>query len=107
MIAYVASPPPAEALAPDDTPDVRKARGAFFTPDEITAFVAEWAITSANDRVLEPSAGDAAFLVAAVERLRKLSSDPDVVPEVHGVEIHDHSARAGRARVRDAGGRAH
>jgi adenine-specific DNA-methyltransferase len=107
MMAYVASSPLAVAPAPDDTPDVRKARGAFFTPDEITAFIAEWAITSADDRVLEPSAGDAAFLVAAVERLRKLSSDPDVVPEVHGVEIHDYSARVGRERVRDAGGQAH
>ncbi|WP_402463720.1 N-6 DNA methylase [Isoptericola aurantiacus] len=95
------------ALAPDDTPDARKARGAFFTPDEITAFIAEWAITSADDRVLEPSAGDAAFLTAAVEKLRKLSPDPDVVPEVHGVEIHDYSAQVGRQRVRDVGGRAH
>lgn len=106
-MAYVASPPLAVAPALEDTPGVRKARGAFFTPDRITAFIAEWAITSADDRVLEPSAGDAAFLVAAVERLRKLSSDPDVVPEVDGVEIHDYSARVGRERVRDAGGQAH
>ncbi|MFE7404848.1 N-6 DNA methylase [Isoptericola sp. NPDC057559] len=101
------SPPLAQALAPDDTPVLRKARGAFFTPDEITSFIAEWAIRSADDRVLEPSAGDAAFLTAAVERLRKLSSAPDAVPEVDGVEIHDYSARVGRERVRDAGGRAH
>ena len=107
MMAYVVSPPLAVALAPDDTPDVRKARGAFFTPDEITSFIAEWAIASADDKVMEPSAGDAAFLVAAVDRLRKLSPDPDVIPEVDGVEIHDYSARVGRERVRDAGGRAH
>jgi adenine-specific DNA methylase len=107
MMSYVVSPPLTLALALDDTPDARKARGAFFTPDEITAFIAEWAITSDDDRVLEPSAGDAAFLVAAIERLRKLSSDPDVVPEVDGVEIHEYSARVGRERVRDAGGKAH
>ena len=107
MMTYMVSPPLAVALAPDDTPDVRKARGAFFTPGEITSFIAEWAIKSADARVMEPSAGDAAFLVAAVERLRKLSPDPDVVPEVDGVEIHDYSARVGRARVRDAGGKAH
>ncbi len=97
----------AAELAPDDSPQLRKARGAFFTPDEITAFLADWAISSPDDSVLEPSAGDAAFLVAAVERLRRLSPDPDAMPEVHGVEIHDYSARRGRERVRAAGGRAH
>lgn len=107
MMSYVVSPPIAVALAPDDTSDVRKARGAFFTPDELTSFIAEWAITSADDKVMEPSAGDAAFLVAAVERLRLLSPDPDVVPEVDGVEIHEYSARVGRERVHDAGGKAH
>ncbi|WP_350308752.1 HsdM family class I SAM-dependent methyltransferase [Sanguibacter hominis] len=94
-------------IAPDDTPDVRKARGAYFTPDEISSFIAEWAIASADDSVMEPSAGDAAFLVAAVNRLRKLSPDPDFIPEVDGVEIHEYSARGGRERVRDAGGQAH
>lgn len=97
----------AAGQAPDDTPGLRKARGAFFTPDEITAFLADWAISLPGDRVLEPSAGDAAFLVAAVDRLTRLSTDPDVVPEVHGIEIHDYSARFGRERVRAAGGRAH
>lgn len=90
-----------------DTPALRKARGAFFTPDEITAFMAQWAIKSVGDRVLDPSAGDAAFLAAAVERLRELSAEPEAaVPTVDGVEIHDHSARLGRARVHEAGGEA-
>ena len=95
------------AIHHQDTPARRKARGAFFTPDEITSFIAEWAITSTNDKVMEPSAGDAAFLVAAVNRLRDLSPDPTVVPEVDGVEIHGYSARVGRERVRKAGGLAH
>lgn len=88
---------------PDDTPVLRKARGAFFTPEAITASLAEWAIRTPTDRVLEPSAGDAAFLVAAVQRLRAL--DPSRgAPRVHGVELHAHSARVGRERVRAAGG---
>ncbi|MEE6289276.1 N-6 DNA methylase, partial [Georgenia sp. MJ173] len=58
------------------------------------------------DRVLEPSAGDAAFLVAAVERLRELSPTPEATPTVEGVEIHEYSARVGRQRVREAGGKA-
>ncbi|MGK2932104.1 MAG: HsdM family class I SAM-dependent methyltransferase [Solirubrobacterales bacterium] len=85
-----------------DTASLRKARGAFFTPDKLSRFIANWAIRSADDRVLEPSAGDAAFLVQAVRRLREL--DPERQPEVHGVEIHEHSARIADQRVADAGG---
>jgi tRNA1(Val) A37 N6-methylase TrmN6 len=91
---------------PSDTPAVRKARGAFFTPGEVTRFIAAWAITSEDDAVMEPSAGDAAFLVAAVHRLQALSTDRSRTPVIDGVEIHDYSARVGRQRVEDAGGRA-
>ncbi|HHM5822278.1 TPA: class I SAM-dependent DNA methyltransferase [Pseudomonas aeruginosa] len=93
-------------IDPDDTPALRKERGAFFTPDEITKFVARWAIRKPSDRVLEPSAGDAAFLVAAVSRLRELTQDLATHPIVDGVEIHAHSARVAHQRVREAGGKA-
>ena len=94
------------SIDPDDTPTLRKERGAFFTPDEITRFMANWAIRTPGDRVLEPSAGDAAFLVAAVDRLRELNSHKDSRPTVDGVEIHAHSARVAQQRVREAGGKA-
>lgn len=84
-----------------DTPELRKARGAFFTPPAITSFIADWAIQQASDRVLEPSAGDAEFMVAAVNRLHSLG---EAVPGVDGVEIHEASADAGRRRVEAAGG---
>lgn len=89
-----------------DSPTLRKARGAFFTPEEITRFVTAWALRSPDDRVLEPSAGDAAFLVAAVDRLRDLGKDPSAVPVVDAVEIHGGSVRAAEARVASTGGRA-
>lgn len=91
---------------PLDTPELRKERGAFFTPAEITEFVASWAIRKAGDRVMEPSAGDAAFMVAAVARLASLRRRKGAEPEVDGVEIHAYSARVARQRVRAAGGKA-
>lgn len=91
---------------PDDTSALRKERGAFFTPDEITRFMANWAVRAPGDLVLEPSAGDAAFLVAAVCRLRELTADPAARPAVDGVEIHAYSARVARQRVRESGGKA-
>lgn len=81
----------------------RKARGAFFTPAGITAHIAEWAIRSASDEVLEPSSGEAAFLAAAVDRLIALGN---VNPLVHGVEIHAPSAAQATQVVVAAGGRA-
>lgn len=86
-----------------DTADARKARGAFFTPAEITEYLAQWAVRGVDDRILEPSAGDAAFLVAATHRLRELGA---ASPDVDGVEIHRASAVTARRRVAEAGGRA-
>ncbi|WP_200820258.1 HsdM family class I SAM-dependent methyltransferase [Mycolicibacterium houstonense] len=82
----------------------RKARGAFFTPTPITEYLAQWAVRSADERILEPSAGDAAFLIAATHRLQRLGAGE---PALHGVEIHRSSAATARRRVAEAGGRAH
>ncbi|WP_206733326.1 N-6 DNA methylase [Luteimonas sp. YGD11-2] len=89
-----------------DTPELRKARGAFFTPSAITEFVANWAIKAGTDRVMEPSVGDAAFLTAAVARLTKLGRKKGAQPEVDGVEIHALSAQAARRHIDAAGGKA-
>jgi adenine-specific DNA-methyltransferase len=86
-----------------DTSTARKARGAFFTPDGITQHIAEWAIRTPEDLVLEPSTGEAAFLTAAVERLNALGHS---TPVVHGVEIHGPSAQSARAIVAATGGQA-
>lgn len=80
-----------------DSAELRKARGAFFTPAVVTQFLAEWAIRSASDRVLEPSCGDGAILRAAVERLRELG---DPAP-VRGFELHEDSASAARQLLAD------
>lgn len=87
-----------------DTADLRKERGAFFTPTTITRFMTDWAISSPGDRVLEPSAGNAAFLIEAVQRLRQLAPNSDTAPLVKGVEIHEQSAHIAEKRVMEAGG---
>jgi adenine-specific DNA-methyltransferase len=90
-----------EDWAADDTHVLRKARGAFFTPEPIARFIANWALRTASDTVLEPSAGDAALLVQAVARLRELGAER---PVVEGIEIHEHSALVARRRIEEAGG---
>ncbi|BBX36960.1 hypothetical protein MMAG44476_09517 [Mycolicibacterium mageritense DSM 44476 = CIP 104973] len=86
-----------------DTAAIRKARGAFFTPPDITRYLTRWAVRDANDTVFEPAAGEAAFLVEAVNRLAELGA---AQPSVDGVELHAASAATARRRVADAGGTA-
>ena len=76
-----------------DTPALRKARGAFFTPPELSRYVAEWAVRGAEDLVLEPSCGEAAFLLAAGERLVALRGAAPRLRQLTGVELHGASAR--------------
>lgn len=95
------------APAAVDTAELRKARGAFFTPDAITRYITNWAVRTSEDTVLEPSAGDAAFLVQAVRRLQEVAGGGTSAPRVDGVEIHRHSARVARARIKEAGGDPH
>jgi tRNA1(Val) A37 N6-methylase TrmN6 len=86
-----------------EKPAERKARGAFFTPPSLTRFLAEWAVRSPRDRVLEPSCGEAEFLLAAGSRLRDLGAGLLPGETLHGVELHAPSAQVARERVRDAG----
>jgi adenine-specific DNA-methyltransferase len=57
-----------------ETPAEVKARGAFYTPSKVAAFLAAWAIRGDGARVLEPACGDGAFIVAASDRLATLGA---------------------------------
>jgi len=81
---------------------LRKARGAFFTPVELCDYLCRWAIRHATDRVLEPSCGEAAFLLAAARRLDELGAPADP-GQLVGVELHSDSATAARGLVAAAG----
>lgn len=89
----------------------RKARGAFFTPDALARFVADWAIRTGADRILEPSCGDAAFLVPAAQRLRWLAglADTPSAGVVDAVEIDPQSAAQAQRCLQSSGvgGRVH
>lgn len=80
-----------------DTLVLRKARGAFFTPPDICRFLTEWAVRTPTDLVLEPSCGEACFLLEAGRRLQSLDANQvSWNDRLHGVEIHESSAGAAR-----------
>jgi adenine-specific DNA methylase len=88
-----------------DTVELRKARGAFFTPEPVARYITEWAVRTIGDRVLEPSCGEASFLLAAVDRLADLRGDTlDLqLGALDGVELHEASAAAARRLLDQAG----
>lgn len=91
-----------------DTPELRKARGAFFTPPAIADYFAAWAVGDDRDaRVLDPSCGDGVFLVAAARRLQELGCSPaEVAARVHGVDVHQASLDESAANLARYGLRA-
>ncbi|MGH3718795.1 MAG: N-6 DNA methylase [Pseudonocardiaceae bacterium] len=76
-----------------DSPALRKERGAFFTPQEITDYLADWAVGGDRDaRILDPTCGEAAFLLSAGRRLRALGRDDATLAEhLFGVDLHEAS----------------
>ncbi|SCG77575.1 Methyltransferase domain-containing protein [Micromonospora echinaurantiaca] len=89
-----------------DTGALRKARGAFFTPEPLARHITDWAVRSPDDRVLEPSCGEAAFLLAAVDRLAALRGPGTLAQgtgSLDGVELHEASAQAARDLLQQAG----
>jgi hypothetical protein len=77
-----------------------KARGAFFTPPELCDYITQWAIRTERDKVLEPSCGEAAFLLSAGSRLASLCAWGRYGGELHGFELHESSARSAFAHLR-------
>lgn len=82
-----------------DTESARKARGAFFTPPELASNIANWAIKSCGDAVLEPSCGEAEFLIAAYHALRaRGAASEEASAQVEGCDLHSDSLRMADVR---------
>jgi tRNA1(Val) A37 N6-methylase TrmN6 len=76
-----------EALTPTET---SKDFGAVFTPAHIAQCLARWAIHSPENVVLDPGAGQGAFLLAAFERLKELGASTEVAcQQLWGVELQE------------------
>lgn len=80
----------------------RKERGAFFTPAPIARFIADWAVRSPEDAVLEPSTGEAVFLHQAGGTVAALGGS--VSPgQFMGVDIHAGSVERARRSLSSSG----
>ena len=93
------------SLLPGDSPELRKHRGAFFTPAEIADFLAEWATAGRPDaHVMDPTCGEAVFLLAAARRLAANGTPPEQTRELlHGVDLHEASLSESRRVLQEEG----
>jgi adenine-specific DNA-methyltransferase len=84
---------PTTPLPTPDLSELRKARGAFFTPPAIADFLAWWAVGGdPNAKVLDPTCGEAVFLLAAARQLRESGTAPEQLhQQVFGVDLHEGS----------------
>jgi tRNA1(Val) A37 N6-methylase TrmN6 len=91
-----------EVALTQDTPTLRKARGAFFTPRPIAEYLAEWAVEGDRDAtVLDPTCGEAVFLMAAAKRLKDLGTSAAALRrQVLGVDLHNASVASSRELLR-------
>jgi tRNA1(Val) A37 N6-methylase TrmN6 len=82
----------------------RKARGAFFTPPAIAEFLAQWAIRDPDTKVLDPTCGEAVFLMSAAERLKALGAKPaGIARQLIGVDLHEPSLAESRRLLKQSG----
>ena len=80
--------------------DNQKLRGGYYTPGVIAQFLANWAIQSPAEEVLEPSCGDGSLLEAAAQRLLALGASPKAVnSQLQAMELYTSEAVLARQRL--------
>jgi len=64
----------------------RKELGSYYTPESLSEILADWAVRTPNDSILEPSFGGCGFLESTIAALEKLgSSEP--ASNLYGADI--------------------
>ena len=82
----------------------QKLRGGYYTPPTIAQFLANWAIQSPAEEIMEPSCGDGVLLGAAAARLLSLGAEPnDVGIQLRAVELYESEATLARQRLESLG----
>lgn len=77
----------------------QKLRGGYYTPDILSEYLANWAIRTGCERILEPSRGDGSFIRSAARRLCHVTQDSGTIGgSLTGVELqHSELTKAANA----------
>jgi len=85
-----------------ETRNDAKAFGAYYTDEVVARFLVRWAVRSATDAVLDPSAGGGVFLAATADRLASLGRRR--ASQVFGVELEPFTHAETSLRIQGAFG---
>lgn len=77
--------------------DLKKLRGGYYTPAEVSDMLARWAIHAPQDTILEPSCGDGVFLRSAATVIEKSISNYEL-PNTPITAFEINSEEAAKAR---------
>src|SRR5215210_6330147 len=78
----------------------RKSLGAFYSPPSLVEPMVAWAVTRADQSVLDPSCGDGVFLESAARRLRGLGAGLERAASLlHAVDLNPDAARFTEERL--------
>lgn len=92
-------------MSTQELPAIQKLRGGYYTPAALADWLCRWAVRSPGDRILEPSCGDGAFLVAGYQRLRQLGARPRAaLKNMCGIDIVAGELRKVRSRLKELAG---
>jgi tRNA1(Val) A37 N6-methylase TrmN6 len=69
-------------------PAIRKRRGEFYTPSQVSSLMAHWALRSADDVVLDPAVGSGTFLLQSAALLKSLgATSAQCAAQLIGIDI--------------------
>lgn len=87
-----------------ETINAQKLRGGYYTPQEITDFLCEWAIRDNDSKILEPSCGDGNFVESSILRLKKLGGSKAKINKlIRGIELALDESKKAKDRVKKMG----
>jgi adenine-specific DNA methylase len=72
----------------ENTVDEKKRLGVYYTPERVASILANWAIRSPKDQVLEPSFGRCGFLQAVVDELEAKGCER-AIHNIYGYDVDD------------------
>lgn len=78
----------------------QKLRGGYYTPVELSDYLAKWVIRDGSEKILEPSCGDGIFIGSALRRFSELKKEGRrISPKITAIEIEPRELKKAKLHV--------
>ncbi len=80
--------------------DSQKLRGGYYTPDELSSYLTNWAIRNGDEKILEPSCGDGNFIDSILRKLSDLRKEGrKISAKITAIELEEGELKKAKSRV--------